>query len=58
MTIPFVSVILATEGLARGAGWAVGTCLLGSPVACVYLAWKLMQGGSIALRGADGYAYA
>ena len=57
VTIPFVAIILATEGLARGAGWAVGTCLLGSPVAGVYVAWKLTK-GSIALRGADGYTYA
>ena len=56
VAIPFAAIIIATEGLARGAGWAVGTCLLGSPVACGYLAWKLTS-GSIALRGFDGYAY-
>jgi hypothetical protein len=45
-----VAIVIATEGLPCGLLWSLGICILGSPVACGYLAWKLYK-GSIALQG-------
>ena len=50
VAIPLAAIMLATEGR-NGYAWAAGTLLLGSPVACAYLAWRLAK-GSIALQGA------
>lgn len=50
VAIPLSAIMIATEGR-TGFAWAAGTLLLGSPVACAYVAWRLAK-GSIALQGA------
>jgi len=44
-------VILCTEqSWSAGVGWCVGCCLLGSPVCCIWVLWKVWQGKTLQLQ--------
>jgi hypothetical protein len=52
VALALCGIIIATEGQ-KGIPWVLGVCILGSPVACAYMIFKLLQ-GNIALNG-SGY---
>ena len=46
-------IVLATGGYTwAGLAWCAGICIVGSPVACIYIIWRISK-GSIALQGND-----
>ena len=56
VALPFAGIMVATEGKI-GFAWGAALLVVGSPVACGYIAWKLTR-GSIALSGdASDYSY-
>ena len=41
------SIVIATEGWMFGIIWVLGMCLLGSPVACFYIVFKVFKGSHL-----------
>ena len=41
------SIIVATENWMWGFVWILGMCLLGSPVACLYIIYKVIKGSRL-----------
>jgi hypothetical protein len=55
VAIPLAGIMIATEGK-LGFVWALGVLLLGSAVACAYVAFKLFTKGNITLGGPAYYS--
>ena len=43
-TLCLCGIIVATDGPAVGGAWTLAACLLGSPCACVWVAWRIWAG--------------
>ena len=50
------AIVIATENWILGIMWVLGMCLLGSPVACLYIAFKVLKGSNLKIRDSHSIA--
>jgi len=50
VVISFSSFILATESWLHSILWVAGICLLGSPISCIYIVFRICKGSTLKIN--------